>query len=365
MNEFDKYIHYLTIDCSRIKKHNIVTEISQKYNKTKIELIKKNTLECFQKMLNKQKKIYQKKYKHHCSEKKKGQNIQYVRYNNYFIIGIIGPHILVLKTKEKIDRFLKSDLHLKIKQNILMKQNEKNINFLNFLINIPKFYRGGKKKWNQIFKIVKYQKKKLSNFCITKNTVYSIKKDILKAFFNKSKNRKWNLQNFIILSEIILKITTKNKNNCHTTKNGHYFKKLFTKSFFTSSRFYSRCIHKIFTTTNNNSLAMYRIRNIKDNLILGLQKIVKHEQIINGKNLQQKVKINKLENCLFTKKNINIRIPFQTMWNNFSGKGFLHCTKNQPIANKFLGFFSDSIIIQNYSIIMYGLLYFYRPANNY
>jgi len=51
--------------------------------------------------------------------------IQYVRYADDFIIGIVGPKQHALRIRDKIDTFLKSDLHLTVKKNTVVHRSEK------------------------------------------------------------------------------------------------------------------------------------------------------------------------------------------------------------------------------------------------
>ena len=58
----------------------------------------------------------------------------YVRYANNFLIGVVRPKPFVIQIQNEIDGFIKSDLHLQIKQNFMTNRNNKPIMFLDFLI---------------------------------------------------------------------------------------------------------------------------------------------------------------------------------------------------------------------------------------
>ena len=111
------------------------------------------------------------------------------------LLGIVGPRNLAIKTQKTVDRFLKSDLHIKIKKNSIINQNEGKIKFLGFIIYLSHFTKKTQTKYNQFVSIAKYKKKmtaklKMSNAHLAKNAVFNIKKNLLKAFNNKLTNKK-------------------------------------------------------------------------------------------------------------------------------------------------------------------------------
>ena len=56
-------------------------------------------------------------------------------------MGIVGPHKLATDTRQAIDTFLKSDLHLEVKKNDIVNRNEKGVTFLGFRIYLPSFHK--------------------------------------------------------------------------------------------------------------------------------------------------------------------------------------------------------------------------------
>jgi hypothetical protein len=145
INEFDKFIYYLILDYNRSKIYFTISKMLQKNCNYNLKIkVSKNYIKQFQKILNDKKKGYYNKYKHY--KLTKGQILQYIRYSSFLFIGICGTYLLALKTKQKINRFLKSDLHLKIKQSTLIKKSNKNITFFNFILYFPIFLKKKKEK---------------------------------------------------------------------------------------------------------------------------------------------------------------------------------------------------------------------------
>lgn len=357
INEFDKFIYYLILDYKKSKICSTFSEMLQKYHNysynIKAKFLNKSLIKQFQKVLNKKKKNYYNKYTYY--KLQKGQILQYTRYYYFFFIGIIGSYVLALKTKQKIDRFLKSDLHLKIEQNNIIKKNDNSITFFNFILYFPKFNKKINKKWNHIFKIVEYKKKVFTQLkqipkkYLIKNIISIIKKDLLKAFNKKLKSKKWNLKTINIFSKIIIKQKNKYKIN---------YKKLFTKNVGTTLNFYNKYIYNIFKLIKNKLLSADKIKNLKNNFIENLKKIIKH------KNLYIEKTENSNKNFTILQQKINIKFSLKKIWINFSNKGFLQKKKCQPITNKFLCFNNNYDIIKNYSYVMNGLLFYYKPVNN-
>jgi hypothetical protein len=98
----------------------------------------------------------------------------HINYNNNFLVGILSSKKLLIKIKKKIDNFMKIDLCLQIKKNILIIKNSKPIFFLDFYIKfkvkLKKIYLRKKiilnYKKRYINKIAFLNKKILNNFKI-------------------------------------------------------------------------------------------------------------------------------------------------------------------------------------------------------
>lgn len=174
-----------------------------------------------------------------------------------------------------------------------------------------------------------------------------------------------------------------------------------------SSKFYLKHVLEILIPSSNDLAIIYKVQNLKDNFINGLEKIIKqkqftwfkkkrnnvfniHQKTIN-KNLKMslqskrlkkintwlelsKKKNNKNANLIKSefinkKKNHNIKInaivSIHNLFNKLAVRGFFHFNRNQPIANMSLTFIIDHDIIENYNFIIYNLLNYYRPSDNY
>lgn len=76
-------------------------------------------------------------------------------------------------------------------------------------------------------------------------------------------------------------------------------------------------------------------------------------------------KVLKIKNKKNISTSITILSPIKDICRNFRLKGFFHLKVNKACGNIFFFSYSDAEIIEIYSIIMYGLLFYYQAADNF
>ena len=67
------------------------------------------------------------------------RHIQYVRYADDFLIGVVGSREYAVQVKKDINNFLKSSLHLKVKKDNLVHRNDGPVIFLGHKIRLSEF----------------------------------------------------------------------------------------------------------------------------------------------------------------------------------------------------------------------------------
>lgn len=67
------------------------------------------------------------------------RHIQYVRYADDFLIGIVGSRKYALQVRKDINNFIKGNLHLKVKKDNIVHRNEGPVKFLGYMISLPEF----------------------------------------------------------------------------------------------------------------------------------------------------------------------------------------------------------------------------------
>lgn len=68
------------------------------------------------------------------------KRVEYVRYADDLLIGIVGPHSLAIFVQKEIDQFLKSNLKLEISRNEIIHRDQKPIKFLGHRIVLVNFH---------------------------------------------------------------------------------------------------------------------------------------------------------------------------------------------------------------------------------
>jgi len=67
------------------------------------------------------------------------RHIQYVRYVDDFLIGVVGSREFALQIRKDLNNFIKSNLHLEVKKNSLVHRNDKPVKFLGHLIGLSEY----------------------------------------------------------------------------------------------------------------------------------------------------------------------------------------------------------------------------------
>ena len=64
-----------------------------------------------------------------------------MRYADDFLVGVVGSKKMAVSIQKQINTFIKSNLHLKIKQNKIVNRNQGSVPFLGFRIYLAKFHK--------------------------------------------------------------------------------------------------------------------------------------------------------------------------------------------------------------------------------
>ena len=104
-------------------------------------------------------------------------------------MGVAGPKSLAIEVKRKIDTFLKSDLHLEVKQNHwpLCGATGREANFLGFRVYLSDRSKKSREKWKHFASIAKYKRRIEARFRATDRRlaqafVEGAKRDLVKTY---------------------------------------------------------------------------------------------------------------------------------------------------------------------------------------
>ena len=201
-----------------------------------------------------------------------------------FLIGIVGPRSLAFNVQKQIDTFIKSDLHLKIKQNKIVNRNEGSVRFLGFQIYFATFCKKTKVKWNKFASMNKYRRKVLARISksdarLAKAAVFEFKKNLIKAFrVNLSKRGKlfsrpniWKTSN-IFVNELVPK-----KDNLAMIRWERHFEELFDKELSLSLKFYHIQISNLATPMEEPFHS--QVLELRNKFLEGLKEIQSKERL--------------------------------------------------------------------------------------
>lgn len=128
------------------------------------------------------------------------KHIQYVRYVDDFLVGIVGSRKFALQIRKDLNNFIKSNLHLEVKKDNLVSRNDKPVKFLGHLIGfnqykvktsvIPKSIRAAMKNKNKSISRFLESDKRLAR--AKSNQFYS---NVLKQFNILSSKLKTSISN--------------------------------------------------------------------------------------------------------------------------------------------------------------------------
>ena len=127
------------------------------------------------------------------------RHIQYVRYADDFLIGIVGSREYASQVRKNINNFLKGNLHLEIKKDKLVHRNDKSIYFLGHKIKLIEFKVKTSSKPKQIRAARKNKNKSIARFLevdkrLARAKSYELYKKVLSNFSVLSKKLKMNLK---------------------------------------------------------------------------------------------------------------------------------------------------------------------------
>jgi Type II intron maturase len=322
-------------------------------------------------------------------------SLQYVRYVDDFLIGIVGPRSLVLHAQNQIDIFIKSDLHLEVKQNNIVNRNEGSVKFLGFQIYFAAFYKKTRVKWNKLASMAKYRRRVLarinkSDARLAKAAVFELKKNLIKAFrvHLLKRGKQFNSKSVWETSNIITNELLSKKDNQAMIRWEQHFEELFDKELSLSLKFYHVQISNLavpreepfylqVSELRNKFLEDLKEIQSKERLkFLGVRKkhvaadTLKKKSFLVRSAISEETAI-KAANALSevfpyqsSVGRICIVAPLFELINQFVAKGFYHYKRRKPIANTSLANLNDGGIIYCYLQVINELIDYYRPSDN-
>jgi len=301
--------------------------------------------------------------------------VYYVRYADDFIFGIRGPKSLAIQVKDEISLFLKSDLHLELKNANLYHAKSNSINYLNFEIKIPNT------KESEISKL-----KKTIAFSKLRNRA-KLKKQMLtnkwKSFLDRSLRKKMENQVNEILGGITKKVNADQAIN-QVAKNTILEKITeVTKSMLENVTLVDKEIPLLDIKEFMKQWRSEVLTYLKDgwihkdslkNFVGGAELIKNHEKLIKSLNklsginkvaLMKKNKIKKNEKYMKQSLRPKLYVPQRIIIERMKRWGMIDSKSNKPIVCNTLLKYHEIQFIEHFKSKAKGLLEYYRPASNH
>lgn len=421
MNELDRFV----VEWSR--KNKIVTthdnpEARKEYNNLIAEfsaqrihstLKKYGSVEAMKESFRTKKKAYYKKWGR-SQGIRTGQLVQYSRYADDFLLGIVGPHRLALETQIALDLFLKSDLHLEVKRNAIINRNEKGVNFLGFRVYLPNFHKKTRVKWHRLASTTKYKARvlarlKLSDARLARAAAHDMKRELIRSLrllLNKD-GLKYNQPNRERAASKLATHLTENQDNPALKRWQDHFETLFDKEISMALKFYHSQVQDLDVPSpqgdSKDRDALAKLTKLRDNFLAGLEKLIQEEKLTFFESKRKQI-LSKRAKALqrdarpyagkgskvvsdwsqiseetaikaadvLTEasldqrraRTISIRAPIRSLMEKLAVKGFYHPTRMKPCSASFLLVLNDGEILDCYAQTMRGLINYYKPADN-
>lgn len=114
--------------------------ITTKYSDNMLKTLKKlGSKEKFLEAKNHDRRAHFKKFGRKLGIDKENRYVQYVRYADDFIVGIVGPRSFAVETRTLIDNFIKSTLHMEVSRNEIVHRDQPAVEFLGHNIQLVNF----------------------------------------------------------------------------------------------------------------------------------------------------------------------------------------------------------------------------------
>jgi len=412
MNELDdfieslskkKYIPFKKSDVSNSEASKNYKRIKQEFSNNRIHtaLKKYGSIENVRNEVKSQLKEHYKKYGRYYGINTKTRQILYTRYADDFVIGIVGPKTFAIEVRNHLNTFIKSDLHLDLSKYQLVNRNSKGVKFLSYLIYLPTFSKKVRTLPQKIQSLKRYKQRVLArnrktDERLAKASFFTARSSLLSAYKSilNAKGLKWSKPNIQLISKDLISILNKDsdiKDNPALERWIKSYDKRSNDNMFLAAKFYSENLKSLPDNTELSSEKLLKINTLKEQFIKELNLLMSEEfdQVYNerrDKLLKVKDKLDKssskakiseaealqladiLTDTFLASTNaryVSISAPIKDILDNLRSKGFFHFTKKKPCSNSSFLLHSDVEIIKAYSAVMYGLLSYYRAADNF
>nr|YP_009720770.1 putative LAGLIDADG DNA endonuclease [Ostreobium quekettii]QGQ61982.1 putative LAGLIDADG DNA endonuclease [Ostreobium quekettii] len=410
MHEFDRFMKDLTNEVSKkgirdpaAKKayQNLVDEFSSRRAATALK--RYGSVEGVRRKAREKKREFYRKYGAAHGESR-DTFILYIRYADDFVVGVAGPRSLAVEIQRRIDNFLKSNLHLEVKENRILSRTAGGVNFLGFRIYLSDRSKKTRVKWKHFASIAKYKNRmearlKGSDRRLAQAFVEGAKRDLVKTYKDLlgQTSQPLNKASVGFVSKDIAQQTMDSvRNNPALERWYETFDQRFKLEMVLAQKFYRKAAQIL--PIYNDDPGAKELADLRDKFIAGLDKLVEDSRFTYFEERKESVRqiwlrentkkkppgqhknaweeipeetAIRLADALTEAKlehekvrRVGILAPTRDLVDKLIERGFYHLKRRNPIAKASLTPFNDAEIVLCFSQIMSGLLNYYRPADN-
>ena len=330
--------------------------------------------------------------------------ILYVRYADDFIVGVAGPRSLAVEIQRRIDTFLKSDLHLEVKENRILSRTAGGVNFLGFRIYLSDRSKKTRVKWKHFASMAKYKNRMKARFRasdrrLAQAFVEGAKRDLVKTYKDTlgKISQPLNKASVGLASKHIAQQTMDSvRNNPALERWYETFDQRFKLEMVLAQKFYRKTAQIL--PIYKDDPGAKELADLRDKFIAGLNKLVEDSRFTYFEERRESVRqiwlrettkkkspgqqknaweeipeetAIRLADALTEAKlehekvrKVGVLAPTRDLVNKLIERGFYHLKRTKPIAKASLTPFNDAEIVLCFSQIMSGMLNYYRPADN-
>jgi hypothetical protein len=413
MNEFDKFVKELSDEIAKkglrdpsAKRayQNLVDEFSSRRVATALK--RYGSVEGVRAAARQKKKEYYDKYGA-SQGASKDRFLRYVRYADDFLIGVGGPRELVTEIQRRIDLFLKSDLHLEVKENRMLSRSDGGAKFLGFRVHLSDRKKKTRVKWNRFASIGKYKRRVLERFKqsdrrAARAFVEGARRDLIRAYQERLEGARLNRTSIKEASTALIDAPLGMPRD-YTGENPAMQR--WIESFDNRFKFEMVLAHKFYRKQaqiipiDQGDPGAEKLIRIRDEFLRKLDSLIEEERFSYFKDRRETVLLHweteslkkkregsqlnaweemseqtaiKLADALTEAKlehekvrKIGVVAPTRDLVDKLVEKNFYHYKRRRPIAKASLTSLNDAEIIACYTSVICGLMNYYRPADNF
>lgn len=317
------------------------------------------------------------------------KHIQYVRYADIFLIGLVGLRRCAQALSTKVTFFLKSSLHLLIQESNIKNRADNPINFVGFSISFLKINLKMQSNSDLVQRLAHYKKRIVdllrgTDARAARAGAYAIKHDLLKAvrISLNTLQLKWTASNRekvikrFIATWMMEGLQEQNDffiggSNQKLRCWEQHFQNLFFKQIGLNLKFFREKIMNLKLRSSFLLDVLEKI-NIARDIFLRELDLISLNLINKNKTVFSLTKrgssLGRQKRFFLTKdlvSRIQVKAPLNLIFENLKVNSFYHLTKNRPIGNLKLIKFSDAEIINFYSSLILKWLNWYRCVDNF